>query len=75
MIDHNMKEVYKGSELVKLNILTENSVNKQKTFFSVFNGNEYTKTEMENRCEILPQETEYISEIQLGNTYICFFLL
>ena len=66
LIDHNKREVYKGSDLLKLDLLIADAASKQKAFLTTSNGHEFTKFVEEDSKEKLHQENEYKSEIQLG---------
>jgi len=66
LIDHNKREVYKGSDLLKLDFLIAGAVNKEKEHFLTSNGDEYTKLVVEDSKERFQQGNEYKSEIQLG---------
>ncbi|MDE3185104.1 MAG: relaxase/mobilization nuclease domain-containing protein [Bacteroidota bacterium] len=66
-IDHNKREVYKGSDLLKLDLLISDVVNKEKTSFSKSGGYIYTKTVNENSIAYFHPEIEFKSEMQLGN--------
>jgi len=67
LIDHNRREVYKGSDLLKLDLLISDAANKEKTSFSKSGSHEYTKTVNENSKEDFQSEIEYKSEMQLGD--------
>jgi hypothetical protein len=66
LIDHNKREVYKGSDLLKLDLLIADAASKEKAFLTTSNGHEFTKFVEEDSKEKLQQENEYKSEIQLG---------
>ena len=66
LIDHNKREVYKGSDLLKLDLLIADAASKEKASLTTSNGHEYTKFVEEDSKEKLQQENEYKSEIQLG---------
>ena len=67
LIDHNKKEVYKGSDLLKLDLLIADVVNQEKTAISKYERHGYPKTEIENGNAQFHPEAEYKSELQLGN--------
>ena len=65
LIDHNKREVYKGSDLMKLDRLIADA-SKEKAFLTTFNGHEYPEFFAEDSKEKLHQENEFKSEIQIG---------
>lgn len=67
LIDHNRREVYKGSDLLQLDLLLADVANQEKTAISKSVRHVYNKTVNENNKELLSQENEYKSELQLGN--------
>jgi len=67
LIDHNKKEVYKGSDLLKLDLLIADVVNQEKTAISKYERHGYNKSENENGKAQFHSEAEYKSEVQLGN--------
>ncbi|HUZ61841.1 MAG TPA: relaxase/mobilization nuclease domain-containing protein [Hanamia sp.] len=67
LIDHNRREVYKGSDLLKLDLLIFDAANKEKTAVSKNDSHGYTKTVNENSKEDLQSEIEYKNEMQLGD--------
>lgn len=72
MIDHNKREVYKGSDLVKLDLLTAAEVNFEKEpTHSANKSVKYLFTDINTNIEY--QETnEHRNEIQLGDVLVDF---
>jgi len=67
LIDHNRREVYKGSDLLKLDLLISEAANKEKTAVFKKDDHGYTKTLNENSKEDFQNSIEYKSEVQLGD--------
>lgn len=67
LIDHNKREVYKGSDLLKLDFLIADAVNKEKEHFSIPKNNVYTTLTNENTNEKLSEAGDYRNEMQLGD--------
>jgi hypothetical protein len=66
LINHQKREVYKGSDLLKLDLLISNVVNKEKMAFSISNGHVYTKFQPDN-TERFKEENDYEKPIQIGD--------
>lgn len=66
LIDHNKREVYKGSDLLKLDLLISDAVNKEKESFPKSNGNGYTKLIDEESKEKFQEESDYKNDVHLG---------
>ena len=66
LIDHNRREVYKGSDLLKLELLILDAANKEKMAVSKSDSHGYVKTVNKNSKEDIQSEIEYKSEMQLG---------
>ncbi|HVA99222.1 MAG TPA: hypothetical protein VNG53_10035 [Bacteroidia bacterium] len=66
LVDHNKREVYKGSDLLKLELLIFDAVNKEKTTVSKSDSHGYTKILNENIKELHSLENDYKSEMQVG---------
>ena len=66
LIDHNKRAIYKGSDLVKLDLLIADAVSKEKEPLTTYNGNEDTKLIQKNSKEKFQQENDFKSEVQLG---------
>jgi hypothetical protein len=73
LIDHNRREVYKGSELLALKILIADAKNKERASLNKVSGKEYTiPIEMNSKEERQPED-EYKIEVQLGKILDDFF--
>jgi hypothetical protein len=66
LIDHNKRVVYKGSDLMKLDILIAGAANKDKELLTTSDGHPYTKLRDEESREKFQQENDYKNDIQLG---------
>jgi len=66
LIDHNKREVYKGSDLLKLDLLIADAEYKENEHVTISNSNVYTNFNEENSNEKFQQGNEDKSEIQLG---------
>lgn len=68
VIDHNKREVHKGSDLLKLDLLISDAVNKQKEYFPVLANDRYDQITKENAVIEFQQERgDYKNEMQLGD--------
>jgi hypothetical protein len=66
LIDHNKRVVYKGSDLLKLDLLIAGAANKEKELLTTSNCHAYTKFRDEESMEKFKQENDYKNDIQLG---------
>ena len=73
LIDHNKREVYKGSDLITLKILISNAVNKEQSHFHAGNDNDYTKTPDVNSKQEISTANNHTPEIELGKVLNDFF--
>lgn len=67
LIDHNKREVYKGSDLLKLDLLIADAVNEEKEHFPISNNYVYTKYEKKNVEETFQDVDGYKNEIPIGD--------
>ncbi len=67
LIDHNKREVYKGSELLKLDLLIADAVNKEEAYFSASHSHVYDKLINEYFKHEFERSDKYRNEIQLGD--------
>lgn len=72
MIDHNKREVYKGSDLLKLNLLVTDAVNKEKESFFVKDNNMYRAFTNAEANEKYQEAGDYRDEMQLGDILSSF---
>jgi Relaxase/Mobilisation nuclease domain len=72
LIDHNKREVYKGSDLLKLDLFIADATGKEKASLTSYNGNHYTENTEDGNKEKQQQENEYKSEIQIGEILVDF---
>ena len=66
LIDHYKRKVYKGSDLLKLDLLITDSVDEEKLSANIYNGNAYPKLGEEISEEKLQVENDFKNDIQLG---------
>ena len=67
LVDHNKREVYKGSDLLKLDLLIAVAVNEEKEHFSIHNSNVYLTFTDENAKKRFRETDYYKNEIQFGD--------
>ena len=73
VIDHNSREVYKGSDLVALKILIANATNNEQSTPGAGNCNDYTKFKEVNNNEEISTANNNIYEVELGKILGDFF--
>lgn len=66
VIDHNKREVNKGSDLLKLDLLISGAVNEGKKQFPKYNSHAYTKFINDDNEEEFREVAKSKSEMQLG---------
>jgi len=67
LIDHNKRQVYKGSDLLKLDLLIADTINHEKEFASASNRYVSAKLIDKNDQEKFQGIDEYKNELQLGD--------
>lgn len=65
-IDHNKREVYKGSDLLRLDLLITDAVDKERLRANQYNGHAYPKLREEINEEKSQLENDFKNDIQLG---------
>ena len=66
VIDHNKREIYKGSDLLALKILIANATNNEQSTNGAGNGNDYTKFREIDNDEEISWVHNHTYEIELG---------
>ena len=73
LIDHNKREVYKGGDLLKLDLLIADTLDKQRPSVDQYNEPEYTKLREEINEERLQGGNDFKNDVQLGEILDDFF--
>ena len=66
LIDHNKREVFKGSDLLRLNLLNTDTVDKERPSVTPYNSHAYPKLREKISEEKSQMENDFKNDIQLG---------